>query len=253
MTTMTEPRVWEFDLPIPMDMLSANDRRGRWGNASAIATWRGTAYTVALQEKLPKHLRRARIDIVVWPAHEKDTRNLEPLCKAIVDGFGPPFLRKPNAKTGYKGASAPGYELIPNDDRKHLDGHHLHVLDPQPPRGRVLVVITDLSDVPEGRTWTPELPTSTGRRIRVKRACNGCGARLGDIHDAEIEAVMGAEPLPDVRGECPNCRTDSHCHVTRADGDEPCLLGAHEGDVHEDPDGTEYRTVALTEEGGRRG
>jgi hypothetical protein len=51
----------------------------------------------------------------------------------------------------------------------------------------------------------------------------------------------------------PVAPVDSHCHVTRAGSEEPCVLRAHDGDVHEDPDGTEYRTVALTEKGGRRG
>jgi hypothetical protein len=43
----------------------------------------------------------------------------------------------------------------------------------------------------------------------------------------------------------PVAPADSHCHVTRPAGDDPCVLGTHDGDVHEDPDGTEYLTVAL--------
>lgn len=205
MTTMTEPHVWEIDLPIPMDLLSANDRRNHWRHAEAVREWRGAAYAAAVKAKLPKGLPRVRIDIVIWPAHKKDKSNFEPVCKVIVDGFGPPYVRKPNPRTGFKGAAAPGYGLIPNDGPTHLDGHHLHVLDPLPPRGRVLAVITDLTDVPAGRTWTPPLPTSTGKRVRSKRACNGCSRLLGDVLDIEIDAVMGSEPLPDVRGECPTC------------------------------------------------
>ncbi|MFI2434652.1 hypothetical protein [Streptomyces sp. NPDC018693] len=44
-----------------------------------------------------------------------------------------------------------------------------------------------------------------GRRIRVKRACNGCARYIGDATDAEIEACVTGRPLPDVRHECPHC------------------------------------------------
>jgi hypothetical protein len=57
---------------------------------------------------------------------------------------------------------------------------------------------------------------------------------------------------PDARGAFV-APIDSHCHVTRVDSEIPCVRRAHDDDVHEDPDGTEYRTVALTEKGGRRG
>jgi hypothetical protein len=228
-TTMTEPRIWPLDLPIPVDMLSSNNRLGWRGEAKAVAEWRGSAFTTARQHKLPTGLARVRIDICVWPAHRRlDRATMEPLCKAVVDGFGPPFFRKPNPKTGYRGASAPGYNLIPNDDPTHLDGHHLHLLDPLPPRGRVLVLITDLSHVPASRTWTPRRPTSAGTKGTVKRACNGCGSLLGDVTDTEIEAAMGGEPLPDVRHECPNCKTDTHCHEAQ-DG---VLCVARPGEPH---------------------
>lgn len=39
----------------------------------------------------------------------------------------------------------------------------------------------------------------------IKRACNGCGTELGDAHQAEIDAAVVGQPLPDVRGECPVC------------------------------------------------
>lgn len=239
MTTTTEPRVWELDLPIPVDMLSSNDRLGWRKQADAIAEWRAAAFTTARQHKLPTGLSRVRIDICVWPAARKiDRATMEPLCKAVVDGFGPPFFRKPNPKTGYKGASAPGYNLIPNDDSIHLDGHHLHVLDPLPPRGRVLVLVTDLTGVPTGRSWTPPRPTSVGTKVTVKRACNGCGGLLGDVHQYEIEAAMGGEPLPDVRSECPTCIGSTHCHEVRAGDETPCT--ARPDEPHVDADGREW-------------
>jgi hypothetical protein len=55
----------------------------------------------------------------------------------------------------------------------------------------------------QSRPWTPEeqLPDG-GRRITMKRACNGCGRRLGDVTSAEMDAAIEGRPLPDVRDEC---------------------------------------------------
>ena len=56
------------------------------------------------------------------------------------------------------------------------------------------------------RLNTPDRVHGDGSRtITTKRACNGCGALVGDITDAEMEAAIGGRPLPDVRQECPTC------------------------------------------------
>jgi len=41
-----------------------------------------------------------------------------------------------------------------------------------------------------------------GRRIAVKRCCNGCGRTLGDITNEEMVAAISGSGLPDVRAEC---------------------------------------------------
>jgi hypothetical protein len=51
------------------------------------------------------------------------------------------------------------------------------------------------------RPWTE----STSTTIVMKRACNGCGQRLGDVTDQEIACGRNRLPLPDVRRECPTC------------------------------------------------
>lgn len=53
------------------------------------------------------------------------------------------------------------------------------------------------------RPWTPDehLPGG-GKRIHVKRCCNGCGRPIGDVTEAEIEAGIAGRPLPDVTAEC---------------------------------------------------
>ncbi|GFJ79536.1 hypothetical protein [Phytohabitans houttuyneae] len=69
--------------------------------------------------------------------------------------------------------------------------------------------VTDLTDVPAGRTWTPTLRlTTTSQRISTKRACNGCSRLIGDVTEAEIEAAIAGRPIAliDVRSECPTCK-----------------------------------------------
>jgi hypothetical protein len=57
-----------------------------------------------------------------------------------------------------------------------------------------------------GRFWTPDWTDDQGAtRLTVKRCCNGCNTRLGDVTDAEIAAAIDGLPLPDVRSECPTC------------------------------------------------
>lgn len=202
-------REWSFGFEPPADWVTSNDRtQHRWDPNRPV--WRATSATLAQRHKLPKGLRRARIDIVIAPPHEKHDRSAFALtCKVIVDGLGPPFFRKPSGRS--KGAAAPGYGVISNDNRKKLDGEHLHLLDPAPPRGHVTVYVTDLTNVPQGRTWTPTIRTSpTSRRGTTKRCCNGCGERIGDVTTEEIEAAMAGLPLPDVTSECLNCKGDHH-------------------------------------------
>jgi histidine triad (HIT) family protein len=66
----------------------------------------------------------------------------------------------------------------------------------------------------DGRTWT---------RVTVQRCCNGCGQKLGDATDAEIQAGVEGQPLPDVRGECPACQDIEPCPFCEllADGSRP--------------------------------
>jgi hypothetical protein len=56
------------------------------------------------------------------------------------------------------------------------------------------------------RPWTPDRVTETGTWVTVKRACSGCGRLLGDITDAEMNAAVEDDPLPDTTAEC-GCRS----------------------------------------------
>ena len=202
-------REWVLEIEPPADFLSANSRKDRRGDDDR-RQWRAVAWRAAREVKLPTGLARVRIDIVIAPPHNRmDEQNFRYTTKTLVDGLGPPYLRKPTAKQP-KGASAPGYGLIPNDSRKHLDGEYLHLIEPAPPRGHVTVYVADLTGVPAGRTWTPTIRTANGKRVRTKRECNGCGDLLGDVTDEEIACAIAGLALPDVRGECLNCKGGDH-------------------------------------------
>jgi hypothetical protein len=94
------------------------------------------------------------------------------------------------------------------------------------------------------RPWTE----STSTTIVMKRACNGCGTRLGDVTDQEIACGINGLPLPDVRKECPTCgptAPEPRCLPMVIDaGDALCLDGDCDHDIALD---AEY-CVEVTEE-----
>jgi len=55
---------------------------------------------------------------------------------------------------------------------------------------------------PATRPNTPDVKTEFGKRITVKRCCNGCNRELGDATDAELDAAITGARLPDTRDEC---------------------------------------------------
>lgn len=58
-----------------------------------------------------------------------------------------------------------------------------------------------------GRPWTPDRRNDNGSTtITVKRCCNGCGTKLGDVTDREVNRAVAGLPLEDVRRECAHCR-----------------------------------------------
>ena len=54
------------------------------------------------------------------------------------------------------------------------------------------------------RPWTADqMNWVTGvKTVFVKRACNGCGRRIGDATLIELDAAIAGRELPDVRHEC---------------------------------------------------
>lgn len=80
------------------------------------------------------------------------------------------------------------------------------------------------------RPWTEDRRSADGSTtITMKRACNGCGQRLGDVTDGEMARAVNGLPLPDVRRECPACgptAPEPRCLPTKVlAGERDCLDG----------------------------
>lgn len=155
---VTGQQVWTLAMKAPAPWINANDTINRFMRAEYVARWRAAAFVGAARAMLPKGLAKVRIEPVLhfMDRRRRDAPNLHPTLKACVDGLGPAFLRMPSAR--YKGASAPGYGLIPDDDAKHLDLREPVIGEPYPEVakaigvplggqwGALVLTITDLSE-----------------------------------------------------------------------------------------------------------
>lgn len=166
MTAATGLRTWTLLIAAPAQMWSSNDahRAGPRATSAIRKQWRQAAFDAARLAELPKHLGRVRFKVTFhFPDRiDRDALNYADTAKPVIDGFGPPFVQKPTAKKP-KGASAPGWTLIPNDTPKHLESTALGIgplwrdvlagLDPRQAarlassHGGLTVAITDLTEV----------------------------------------------------------------------------------------------------------
>lgn len=132
--------MWTLVVPAPCAWLTANDRRDRYTQARLVKLWRTATATYARAAKLPTGLARVRIDAIArfapGPPPVRDTANLAPTLKAVVDGLGPArTIRRTDKTTGaVRRIHASGHGLIVDDDDAHLDGPHVSIGAPMPPR-----------------------------------------------------------------------------------------------------------------------
>jgi hypothetical protein len=146
-TAVTETRTWTLTIPAPAPMYSENSRHHWSKTGPAVKSWREASYLYAIQSKLPKGLRRVRIDVELHfiTAGGRDRYNYHRyVAKPITDGLSKP--RTVNGKTGVR--VEPGYELIPDDNPIFLDGPFItigaKVDKKQYPLGLAVVTITDI-------------------------------------------------------------------------------------------------------------
>ncbi len=124
---------WTADIRLAAgDVLTSNQRLHYYARSSRVRSIREVAAATARLTRAP-HLTRARITITIaFPdRRRRDTHNLMPTAKAIVDGL---------VDAG----------LLPDDDHRHLVGPHLEAADDLSPKkfGRrtftFRIAVTDL-------------------------------------------------------------------------------------------------------------
>lgn len=115
-------RTWTLEFKAPCAWLTANkvySTYSTYKRAELVRTWRAATKQYATQARLPQGLRRVRIDIMArfqGAGPVRDTRNLEPTIKAVIDGLGPQRVR---TVQGVRHVS-PGYGLVPDDSDRYV-------------------------------------------------------------------------------------------------------------------------------------
>ncbi|GAA2022414.1 hypothetical protein WDZ16_13015 [Pseudokineococcus marinus] len=126
----------------PASWLSANDRRNRHAQNRLTQNWRAAAGWAVRGRLRSVRLQRAHIVAVLHhgDGQRRDTANYAPTVKAVVDGL-------------VDGG------LLPDDDRRHLEGPDLRVGSPtgwarhavmDPPMAAVTLLVTDLGEALPG-------------------------------------------------------------------------------------------------------
>lgn len=150
MTAATDTRTWTLAIPAPLAMKSSNSR-DHWRAVSRNQrTWREAAYWRAAAAKLPRGLRKVRIDVTLHftATRRRDAPNYYAgVIKPVVDALGPQrIVRSPKGVR-----TEPGWGLIPDDTAEYLDLTAPRIGQPVArglhPYGLVVLTITDLSEV----------------------------------------------------------------------------------------------------------
>ncbi|PPJ31891.1 hypothetical protein C5E45_32900 [Nocardia nova] len=111
-----------IELPWSAPPLSMNDggatRGAMFAKARKISEIRRTVVTLARAEKLPKGVDRATITLHYRPRNNRarDSVNLAPTLKAVVDGLTPQKIVK--TKKGFN--VHPGYGFVPDDSTRYV-------------------------------------------------------------------------------------------------------------------------------------
>lgn len=142
-----------MEIPAPADWITSNDltKMNRYRRATLVKAWRSATVNYAVQARLPQGLDRVGIAAVArfWGRPPvRDTMNLWPTLKAVVDGLGRTSQRTVKGVTHI----SPGYGLIPDDNNKHLIRTNLEMgpsLGPEKlwgPSGILTLTITEITD-----------------------------------------------------------------------------------------------------------
>jgi hypothetical protein len=128
--TVGTGRTWTVLIPAPCALWSANDahRSSRFSTTGTRKDWRQAGYEAAQINRLPRGLSRIRLALTFHFVKNarRDALNYADTAKPIIDAWGPPFHQAPTPKKP-RGASAPGWSLIPDDTPAYLESTTLAI------------------------------------------------------------------------------------------------------------------------------
>lgn len=143
-----EPQAWTVTMTAPCVWLTANDRRHHMAQAKLIKAWRVAAFVAAQVHHLPRGLDRVRIEAEArfrGRAPVRESSNLHPTLKAVVDGLGP------QRETRHRNIIrvSVGYGLVVDDDDKHVEGPFVTIGEKLAPQayagpGELILTITEV-------------------------------------------------------------------------------------------------------------
>lgn len=153
MTALADLRTWTLTIPAPAKMFSENTSEHWRTTGPAVKAWREAAYMYAIQARLPKHLTRIRLDVVLHftDARERDSLNYHKyVVKPLTDG-----LCRSRTVAGKNGVRVePGYELVDDDSPRYLEGPFptigVKVDKKTYPLGLAVITITEVALWPTG-------------------------------------------------------------------------------------------------------
>jgi hypothetical protein len=134
-------RSWEVVLPAGLPLLSLNDR-DHWARVYARRKELKDAAGVMVKAAKVPHLSRVAVVVVYDPPpdwRDRDSDNIAPSVKALVDALRPPFL-----KVGNRWVRAPrGNYVLPEDDSSHVIWT-AQMIGPDYPLGRLRMIILEV-------------------------------------------------------------------------------------------------------------
>jgi hypothetical protein len=162
-----------------------NGRRDRRALAGEVRDWRTVSFVGARASRMPVGLAcRVRIDVTFRfaddprrPRPGRDTANLMPAAKALVDGLTPskPLYKTIEAygrRTKVQTGATIGYGFVVDDRPAHVDGPHLHIGDPLDwtAFGPTCDVAMRVEVIPPACLHTPRCPAADSRVPEAARA-----------------------------------------------------------------------------------
>jgi crossover junction endodeoxyribonuclease RusA len=120
------PRSWRIEMPAGMELLNSN-HRGHWSRRQRLTKDLRWAACCLARSALVPQLERAHVEAVYEPPdrRRRDPANLYPSIKACVDGLV-------------------DARVLPDDDAAHLVGPDMRLSTTPHPRGRLVLIITEL-------------------------------------------------------------------------------------------------------------